>query len=94
MGFNWDKLSAIFLQLGSKRIHKVRTRGGNIKYRAMRLDNGNFSWGSEGASSHIVMVTWKLYNGWSLSRPLPLISGQNQDISILNINLSLPRNNL
>ena len=26
----------------------MRTRGGNIKYRALRLDTGNFSWGSEG----------------------------------------------
>merc|ERR1712216_250304 len=28
-------------------IHSVRTRGGNTKFRAMRLDTGNFSWGSE-----------------------------------------------
>ena len=35
-------------QLGQKRIHVIRTRGGNKKYRALRLDNGNFSWGSEG----------------------------------------------
>lgn len=34
-------------KLAAKRIHKVRTRGGNIKYRALRLDAGNFSWGSE-----------------------------------------------
>lgn len=26
---------------------KVRTRGGNKKYRALRLDTGNFAWGSE-----------------------------------------------
>jgi small subunit ribosomal protein S8e len=25
----------------------VRTRGGNRKFRALRLDSGNFSWGSE-----------------------------------------------
>ena len=37
----------IYTQVGSKRIHKIRTRGGNSKYRAMRLDNGNYSWGSE-----------------------------------------------
>jgi small subunit ribosomal protein S8e len=35
-------------KLGAKRIHTVRTRGGNKKYRALRLDIGNFSWGSEG----------------------------------------------
>lgn len=34
-------------QLGSQRIHWVRSRGGNTKYRALRLDTGNFSWGSE-----------------------------------------------
>jgi len=37
-------------RLGSKRIHTVRTRGGNKKYRALRLDIGNFSWGSEGVA--------------------------------------------
>ncbi|KAK9861436.1 hypothetical protein WJX84_011989 [Apatococcus fuscideae] len=25
----------------------VRVRGGNLKFRALRLDSGNFSWGSE-----------------------------------------------
>ncbi|VDI27541.1 Hypothetical predicted protein [Mytilus galloprovincialis] len=34
-------------QLGTQRIHTVRTMGGNKKYRALRLDQGNFSWGSE-----------------------------------------------
>ncbi|XP_068735749.1 small ribosomal subunit protein eS8-like [Montipora capricornis] len=34
-------------KIGSKRIHLVRTRGGNTKFRALRLDTGNFSWGSE-----------------------------------------------
>nr|QBH73384.1 40S ribosomal protein S8 [Nicoletia phytophila] len=34
-------------KLGPKRIHTVRTRGGNRKFRALRLDHGNFSWGSE-----------------------------------------------
>lgn len=34
-------------KIGAKRIHVVRTRGGNRKFRAMRLDTGNFSWGSE-----------------------------------------------
>ena len=29
------------------RIHTVRVWGGNKKYRALRLDVGNFSWGSE-----------------------------------------------
>lgn len=34
-------------KLGQKRIHLVRGRGGNLKYRALRLESGNFSWGSE-----------------------------------------------
>lgn len=35
-------------KIGATRIHTVRVRGGNEKLRAMRLDTGNFSWGSEG----------------------------------------------
>ena len=34
-------------KLGPSRIHELRVRGGNMKFRAMRLDHGNFSWGSE-----------------------------------------------
>jgi len=34
-------------KIGAKRTRSVRCRGGNLKYRAMRLDTGNFSWGSE-----------------------------------------------
>ena len=34
-------------RIGPKRVHLVRTRGGNRKFRALRLDTGNFSWGSE-----------------------------------------------
>jgi ribosomal protein eS8 len=36
-------------KMGPKRIHLVRGRGGNLKYRALRLETGNFSWGSESA---------------------------------------------
>jgi small subunit ribosomal protein S8e len=35
-------------KIGAKRVHTVRTRGGNRKFRALRLDSGNFAWGSEG----------------------------------------------
>lgn len=38
---------AAMTKLGQQRIHTVRCRGGNKKYRALRLDTGNFSWGSE-----------------------------------------------
>jgi len=34
-------------KIGVKRVHLVRTRGGNKKFRALRLDHGNFAWASE-----------------------------------------------
>merc|ERR1739838_638850 len=34
-------------KIAPKRVHEVRTRGGNKKFRALRLDSGNYSWGSE-----------------------------------------------
>eukprot|EP01118_Nematostelium_gracile_P004699 TRINITY_DN15629_c0_g1_i1.p1 TRINITY_DN15629_c0_g1~~TRINITY_DN15629_c0_g1_i1.p1 ORF type:complete len:247 (+),score=75.86 TRINITY_DN15629_c0_g1_i1:1-741(+) len=38
---------AALTKIDTKRIHPVRVRGGNLKFRALRLDTGNFSWGSE-----------------------------------------------
>eukprot|EP00442_Polarella_glacialis_P032018 CAMPEP_0115150760 /NCGR_PEP_ID=MMETSP0227-20121206/65223_1 /TAXON_ID=89957 /ORGANISM="Polarella glacialis, Strain CCMP 1383" /LENGTH=68 /DNA_ID=CAMNT_0002561171 /DNA_START=68 /DNA_END=270 /DNA_ORIENTATION=- len=32
-------------KLGAKRVRSVRCRGGNMKYRALRLDSGNYAWG-------------------------------------------------
>merc|ERR1712166_1261322 len=51
-------------KLGSKRIHLIRCRGGNIKRRAIRLDNGNFSWGSENHtfSTRIIDVVYNASN--------------------------------
>ena len=40
-------LFLISQQLGQKKVHFVRTRGGNTKRRALKLDHGNFAWGSE-----------------------------------------------
>ena len=34
-------------KIGPRGIHTVRVQGGNKRYRALRLDVGNFSWGSE-----------------------------------------------
>ncbi|GIX65914.1 ribosomal protein S8 [Babesia caballi] len=34
-------------KLGTKLVRKVRCRGGNLKFRALRLDSGNFSWASK-----------------------------------------------
>jgi small subunit ribosomal protein S8e len=47
-------------RIGAKRIHLVRTRGGNQKFRALRLESGNFSWGSEGISrkTRVIVVAY------------------------------------
>ncbi|ODV88624.1 hypothetical protein CANCADRAFT_125729 [Tortispora caseinolytica NRRL Y-17796] len=44
-------------KIGAKRIHSVRARGGNLKFRALRVDTGNFSWGSEGVSRKTRIVS-------------------------------------
>ncbi|CAL4126186.1 unnamed protein product [Meganyctiphanes norvegica] len=51
-------------KLGPQRIHTVRTRGGNKKYRALRLDTGNFAWGSEGLTrkTRIIDVVYNASN--------------------------------
>lgn len=38
-------------KLGPKRVHEVRCRGGAKKFRALRLEAGNFSWGTESIST-------------------------------------------
>jgi len=43
-------------RIGAKRIHLVRTRGGNRKFRALRIDSGNFSWGSEGIARKVRVI--------------------------------------
>ena len=47
-----------------KRVRRVRVRGGNYKFRALRLHSGNFSWGSEAitAKSRIVNVVYNATN--------------------------------
>lgn len=45
-------------------VRHVRCRGGNSKFRALRLDHGNFSWGSEAVSrkARIVDVVYNASN--------------------------------
>ncbi|TEY60237.1 hypothetical protein BOTCAL_0183g00050 [Botryotinia calthae] len=43
-------------RIGTKRIHLVRTRGGNRKFRALRLEAGNFSWASEGIARKVRVI--------------------------------------
>jgi len=51
-------------KLAPRRIHTIRTRGGNKKYRALRLDTGNFSWGSEAITrkTRIIDVVYNASN--------------------------------
>ena len=55
---------AAMTKIGEKRVRKVRSRGGNIKYRALRLEEGNFTWGSEvfTSKSRILNVVYNASN--------------------------------
>ncbi|EJD03186.1 40S ribosomal protein S8 [Fomitiporia mediterranea MF3/22] len=63
-------------RLGAKRIHTVRTRGGNQKFRALRLDSGNFAWGSEHVTrkTRIIGVVYNASNN-ELVRTNTLVKG-------------------
>ncbi|CAD8062318.1 unnamed protein product [Paramecium sonneborni] len=41
---------------GEKRVRRIRVRGGNYKFRALRLSEGNFSWGSQGVAKKAKIV--------------------------------------
>lgn len=61
---------------GPKRVHLVRVRGGNYKHRALRLDAGNFSWGSETVTrkTRLVDVVYNASNN-ELVRTKTLVKG-------------------
>ncbi|ESK97053.1 40s ribosomal protein s8 [Moniliophthora roreri MCA 2997] len=63
-------------RLGAKRIHTVRVRGGNLKYRALRLDTGNFAWASEHTTrkTRIISVVYNASNN-ELVRTNTLVKG-------------------
>merc|ERR1712061_306118 len=64
---------AAMTKLAPQRIHTLRVRGGNKKYRALRLDQGNFSWGSEGISrkTRIIDVVYNAANNeWVRTKTL------------------------
>jgi small subunit ribosomal protein S8e len=48
-------------KIGHKRVHTVRGRGGNLKFRAMRLDAGNFVWPAE-HTAHKTRILDTVYN--------------------------------
>merc|ERR1711903_276180 len=63
-------------KIGHKRIRTVRTRGGNKKYRALRLDTGNFSWASESVTRKVRVLN-VVYNSTNneLVRTNTLVKG-------------------
>uniref|UniRef100_A0A183BZ42 40S ribosomal protein S8 n=1 Tax=Globodera pallida TaxID=36090 RepID=A0A183BZ42_GLOPA len=63
-------------KIGAKRIHLVRCRGGNIKHRGLRLDNGNFAWASEGCTRKTRIID-TMYNASNneLVRTKTLVKG-------------------
>lgn len=48
-------------KIGPKKIRAVRGRGANYKYRALRIDSGNFTWGSE-QFTHKTRILDVVYN--------------------------------
>jgi small subunit ribosomal protein S8e len=63
-------------KLGPKRVRIIRTRGGNKKFRALRLDTGNYAWGSEAISrkTRIIDVVYNASNN-ELVRTKTLVKG-------------------
>lgn len=63
-------------KIGEKNIKPVRARGGNLKFRALRLDSGNFSWGTEVCTRkvRVLDVTYNASNN-ELVRTKTLVKG-------------------
>ncbi|CAN1810501.1 40S ribosomal protein S8, partial [Linum perenne] len=60
----------------NKTVRRVRVRGGNVKWRALRLDTGNFSWGSEARTckTRLLDVVYNASNN-ELVRTQTLVKG-------------------
>jgi len=61
--FEMGRPSAL-CKLGAKRVRPVRCRGGNMKYRGLRIDAGNFAWGSENCAKKVRILD-VVYNSTS-----------------------------
>merc|ERR1711924_377017 len=63
-------------KVGNTRIHTVRVRGGAKKYRALRLDSGNFSWPTESVTkrTRVLNVVYNASNN-ELVRTNTLVKG-------------------
>jgi len=62
--------------IGEKKVTRVRVRGGNFKFRALRLDQGNFSWPGEAVTrkTRILKVSYNATNN-ELVRTNTLVKG-------------------
>jgi small subunit ribosomal protein S8e len=51
-------------RIGERRVHQVRCRGGYIKFRALRVDHGNYSWPGEAVTrkARIICVVYNPTN--------------------------------
>jgi len=51
-------------KLGPARVRPVRCRGGNLKWRALRVDHGTFAWGSESVTrkTRVLKVVYNATN--------------------------------
>lgn len=58
-------------------VRRVRVRGGNSKFRALRLDSGNFSWGSEAVTrkTRVLDVVYNASNNELVSDSVQLQQG-------------------
>merc|ERR1711874_131215 len=82
---------AAMTKMAPQRIHTLRVRGGNKKYRALRLDQGNFSWPSEAISrkTRIIDVVKKTpirkKRKFELARPAAMTKMAPQRIHTLRV---------
>lgn len=67
---------AAMTKIGEKKVSTIRSRGGNLKFRALRLDAGNFSWGTEVCTRkvRVLDVTYNASNN-ELLRTKTLVKG-------------------
>jgi len=63
-------------KIGEKKVTSIRCRGGNLKFRALRLESGNFSWGTEVCTRkvRVLDVTYNASNN-ELLRTKTLVKG-------------------
>eukprot|EP00250_Pteridium_aquilinum_P025292 c3050_g1_i1 orf=198-866(+) len=59
--YELGRQSAMTKLSSNKTVRKIRVRGGNLKFRALRLDTGNYSWGSE-ATTRKTRILDVVYN--------------------------------